>query len=211
MGTIRHRLRCRRTTCESKAALAEWNERVAAVNSARDTRLNSNWPDKADPHSVISALNECAAAADAMARLYHPAHPRPRGFEDVLAWMRPWFERQKLPIPASIGDGFRTIAGALEQPNLLRQDRKALYDQPPYSPREKSELAAKRRLGRFVERRNSEEIKDKLAMSPTRASHPIIFVHQGARYTDLSRNMGNHRRRNVRLVVRKARMLLVER
>jgi hypothetical protein len=129
-------------TCEGKAALAEWNRHAAAVNVARDTLLNaSNWLDKADPHAVIDALNACVGAADAMARLYHPKQPRPRDLADALARMRPWFERQKLPLPASIGDGFRSIADALNQSNLLRQDRKALYDQAAVFAMRESELA----------------------------------------------------------------------
>jgi hypothetical protein len=117
-------------TCEGKAAVAEWNEHAAAVDTARDLLVQaSDLPDRADQQAVVNALNACAAAADAMTRLYHAAQPRPRGFADVLAWMRPWFEHQKLPIPAAIGDGFRTLAGALGQPNILRQDRIAIYQQ----------------------------------------------------------------------------------
>ena len=138
-------------TCEGKAALAEWNEHAAAVNTARDLVVQaSNQPDRADLQAVINALHACAAAADAMTRLYHPAQPRPRGFADVLAWMRPWFERQKLPIPDSIGDGFRTLAHALGQPNILRQDRIAIYGQAVVFATRESELAAE--LGGDLER-----------------------------------------------------------
>jgi type IV secretory pathway TraG/TraD family ATPase VirD4 len=83
-------------------------------------------------------------------RLYHPAQPRQRDFADVLAWMRPWFERQKLPIPDSIGDGFRTLAGALAQPDILRQNRIALYGQAAVFATRESELAAE--LGADVQR-----------------------------------------------------------
>jgi hypothetical protein len=48
-------------------------------------------------------------------------------------------------------------------------------------------------------------------MAPTCAPRPIIPVQHRGRNADLTRNVGNHRRRNIRLVVRKARMLLVER
>jgi hypothetical protein len=138
-------------TCEGKAARAEWNEHAAAVNTARDLIVQtSNMPDRADPEAVINALSACAAAADAMTRLYHPAQPRPRDFADVLAWMRPWFERHKLPMPDSIGDGFRTLAHALGQPNILRQDRIAIYGQAAVFATRESELAAE--LGGDVER-----------------------------------------------------------
>jgi hypothetical protein len=138
-------------TCEGKAALAEWNEHAAAVNTARDLIVQaSNQPDRSDPQAVINALHACAAAADAMTRLYHPAQPRPRDLSDVLAWMRPWFERRKLPIPDSIGAAFRTLAGILAQPDILRQDRIAIYGQAAVFATRESELAAE--LGGEVER-----------------------------------------------------------
>jgi type IV secretory pathway TraG/TraD family ATPase VirD4 len=132
-------------TCEGKAALAEWNEHAAAINAARDILANaSNWPDKAAPLAVVDALEACAAAADAMARLYHPAPSAPHDFETVLVWMRPWFERAKLPIPATIGEGFRALATALAKPGLLRQERNSLYDQAAVFATRESELAAER-------------------------------------------------------------------
>lgn len=130
-------------TCEGKAALAEWNQYAATVNAARDTLVNAaNWPDKADPRAVLDALKAAAAAADAMERLYQPGLNGQRDFADVLAWMRPWFERQKLPVPTSIGDGMRTLAGALTQPHLSRQDRAALYGQASIFATRESKLAA---------------------------------------------------------------------
>lgn len=130
-------------TCEGKAALAEWNEHAAAINLARDTLVNaSNLPDRANPQAVVTALDAAAAAADAMVRLYHPAQPRPGDIADVLAWMRPWFEQQHLPVPASIGDGFRTLAHALQQPGLLRQERNTLLGQAAVFATRESALAA---------------------------------------------------------------------
>jgi type IV secretory pathway TraG/TraD family ATPase VirD4 len=42
--------------------------------------------------------------------------------------MRQQFEGFHLPIPASLGDGFRTMAGILGNPRLLIVDRNAVYD-----------------------------------------------------------------------------------
>jgi hypothetical protein len=145
-------------TCEGKAAWAEWNEHAATINTARDLIVQaSDLPDRADPQALVNALNACAAAADAMTRLYHPAQPRPRDFADVVAWMRPWFERQKLPIPASIGDGFRTLAGALGQPHILRQDRIAIYRQAAVFATRESELAAE--LGSDVQHQTDAAVR----------------------------------------------------
>jgi hypothetical protein len=145
-------------TCEGKVSLAEWNEHAAAVNTARDLLVQaSDLPDRADPQAVVNALNACAAAADAMTRLYHPAEPRPRGLADVLAWMRPWFERQRLAIPDSIGAGFRTLAGALAQPGILRQDRIAIYRQAAVFATRESELAAE--LGGDVQRQTDAAVR----------------------------------------------------
>ena len=145
-------------TCEGNAALAEWNEHAAAVNTARDLLVQaSDLPDRADPQAVVNALNACTAAADAMTRLYHPAQPRPRGFADVLAWMRPWFERQRLLIPDSIGDGFRTLAGALGRPNILRQDRIVIYQEAAVFATRESELAAE--LGGDVQRQTDAAVR----------------------------------------------------
>lgn len=102
-------------------------------------------------------LNACAAAADAMTRLYHAAQPRPRDFADVLAWMRPWFEHQGLPIPASIGNGFRTLAAALARPNILRQDRIAIYQEAAVFATCESELAAE--FGGDVQRQTDAAVR----------------------------------------------------
>jgi hypothetical protein len=87
-------------TCESKAALAQWNRHAIAVYAARDVLVHAaDVPaTRTDPRAVIDALNACAEAVDALARLYHPKQPRVRAFADVLTWMRPWFSREKLPI-----------------------------------------------------------------------------------------------------------------
>jgi hypothetical protein len=145
-------------TCERKVSLAEWNEHAAAVNTARDLLVQaSHLPDRADPQAVVNALNACAAAADAMTRLYHPAEPRPRGLNDVLAWMRPWFERQRLAIPNSIAAGFRTLAGALGRPSILRQARIAIYQQAAVFATRESELAAE--LGSDVQRQTDAAVR----------------------------------------------------
>lgn len=138
-------------TCEGKAALAEWNKHAVIVNAGRDTLVNAaNGPDKADPRAVLDALKAAAAAADAMERLYQSGPSGQRDFADVLAWMRPWFERQKLPVPASIGEGLRTLAGLLAQLRLSRPDRDALYGQASIFATRESELAAE--LGGEVQR-----------------------------------------------------------
>lgn len=149
-------------TCEGRAALAAWNTHAAAIDVARDAVVNaSNLPtERTDPQGVITALIAAAAAADAMTPLYHPAQPRPGNFTDVLGWMQPWFERQHLPIPASIGDGLRTLAGAIGQPYLLMADRTALYGQAAIFVTRESQLAAE--LGADVQRQTD---------SATRAAH----------------------------------------
>jgi hypothetical protein len=145
-------------TCEGNAALAEWNEHAAAVNTPRDLIVQaSDLPDRADPRAVVNAFNACAADADAMTRLYHAAAPRPRGLADVLAWMRPWFERQRQPIPDAIDDGFRTLAGALGRPNILRQDRIAIYQEAAVFATRESELAAE--LGGDVQRQTDATVR----------------------------------------------------
>jgi type IV secretory pathway TraG/TraD family ATPase VirD4 len=145
-------------TCEGKAALAEWNEHAAAVNTARDLIVQaSNQPDRSDPQAVINALHACAGAADAMARLYHPAPSALRDFDRVLVWMRPWFERAKMPIPATIGDGFRTLAAGLAKPGLLREERNALYGQAAVFATRESELATE--LEPDVERQTDEAVR----------------------------------------------------
>ena len=138
----------------------------------------SNLPDRADPQAVVNALNACAAAADAMTRLYHPAQPRTRDLTDVLAWMRPWFERRKLPIPDSIGDAFRTLAHALGQPNILRQDRIAIYGQAAVFATRESELVAE--LGGDVEHQTDTAVRT----AHTAALQAAQAVENGHRQAD---------------------------
>ena len=64
--------------------------------------------------------------------------------------MRPWFERQHLPLPGSIGDGLRTLAGAIAQPHLLLADRTMLYGQAAVFATRASQLGAE--LGGDVQR-----------------------------------------------------------
>jgi hypothetical protein len=94
-------------TCEGKAVLGERNDNTAAVHAARATLVNaSNRPDQAPTLAVVDAIDACAAAANAMARLYHPTPKPPHELATTLAWTRGSFEQQKLPVVASIGDGF---------------------------------------------------------------------------------------------------------
>ena len=134
-------------TCEAKAALAEWDAHAATVNLARDTLRGAiDLPaERTDPRTVASALDAAAAAVDAMARLYDPAAPQWGDFAEVLAWMRPWFERQRLPLPGSVGDGLRTLSGAVAQPYLLLADRATLYGQAAVFATRASQLAAELR------------------------------------------------------------------
>ena len=145
-------------TCEGKAALAEWNEHAAAVNAARDTLVDaSNRPDQVAPIAVIDALDACAAAADAMARLDPPADRHHDDFAAVLTGMRPWFEHHRLLVPDTIGDGFHTLTTALARPGLLRADRTALYGQAAASATQESALAAA--LGPLVVRQTDEAVR----------------------------------------------------
>jgi len=132
-------------TCEGKAARAEWNEHAAAINAVRDTLANAaNRPDKAAPLVVIDALDACAAAADAMARLYHSGPAAPHDDAAVLAWMRTWLEPSKLPIPVTIGDGFRALATALARPGLRHRERNTLYGEAAMFASRESALATER-------------------------------------------------------------------
>jgi type IV secretory pathway TraG/TraD family ATPase VirD4 len=139
-------------TCEGKAARAAWNAQAAVINQARDVLVRaSDLPlDRTKPQAVVDALNRCAAAADALQRLYHPGPDGRQDFVSVLAWMRPWFAHQTLPRPASIGDGFRILAGELAKPDLSGPDRTALYGQAAALSTRESELAAE--LGGDVQR-----------------------------------------------------------
>jgi hypothetical protein len=80
--------------------------------------------------------------------------------------MRPWFERLHLPIPATIGDGLRTLAGAIAKPDLLLADRTSLYGQAAIFGTRVSELAAE--LGRNVQRQGT--------FSATRLMHGLLQV-----------------------------------
>ena len=132
-------------TCEGKAARAEWNEHAAAIDAARDTLARaSNRPDKAASLAVIDALDACAAAADAMARLYRPAPSAPQDDATVLAWMRNWLEQSKLLVPVTIGDGFRAVAAGLARPGLRHQERNTLYGLAAIFASRESTLAAER-------------------------------------------------------------------
>ena len=145
-------------TCEGKAALAEWNNHAAAISAASDTLAKAaNWPDKTAPRAVIDALEICAAAADAMSRLYHPVPASPHDDAAVMAWMRNWLEQSKLPIPVTIGDGFRVIAAGLAQPGLRRQQRNALYGLAAIFASRESVLAAERDAE--VERRTDDAVR----------------------------------------------------
>ena len=145
-------------TCEGKAARAEWNEHAATINAARDTLARAaNSPDKAAPLAVVDALNACAAAADAMARLYHPTPAAPDHGAAMLAWMRTWLDQSKLPIPVTIDDGFRALAVALARPGLLRQERNALYGLAAMFASRESALAAER--GADLERQTDDAVR----------------------------------------------------
>ena len=145
-------------TCEGMAALAEWNQHAAAINAARDTLTNaSNSPDKVAPIAVIDALDACAAAADAMARLYRPTPSAPHDDAAVLAWMRNWLAQSKLPSPVTIGDGFRALATGLARPGLRRQQRNTVYGLAAMFASRESVLAAAR--GAEVERRTDDAVR----------------------------------------------------
>jgi hypothetical protein len=141
-------------TCEGKAARAEWNDHTAA----RDTLANAaNFPDKTAPLVVIDALDACAAAADAMTRLYRPAPAAPHDDAAVVAWMRTWLEQSKLPIPITISDGFRALATGLARPGPRRQKRNTLYGLAATFASRESALAAER--GAEVERRTDDAVR----------------------------------------------------
>jgi hypothetical protein len=145
-------------TCEGKAARAEWNEHVAAISAARDTLANAtNSPDKTAPLVVINALDACAAASDMLARLYRAAPAAPHDDTAVLAWMRAWLEQSKLPSPATISDGFRTLAAGLARPGLRHQQRNTLYGLAAMFASRESTLAAER--GPEVERRTDNAVR----------------------------------------------------
>jgi type IV secretory pathway TraG/TraD family ATPase VirD4 len=116
-------------TCEGKAVVQSWQERLTAINTARDVIVGaSRDPDRADRQEVIDALKTLAAASDAITSTYHPKPPLQDDFASTLAWMRLRFQAFHLPIPASLGDGFRTFVGILSSPALLNVDRDNAYD-----------------------------------------------------------------------------------
>lgn len=145
-------------TCEGKAALAEWNEHAAAINAASETLARAaNSPDKTAPLVVIDALEACAAAADAMTRLYRPIPAAPHNDMAVLAWMRNWLAQSKLPSPVTIGDGFRTVAAGLARPGLRHQERSTLYGLAAMFASREGALAAEH--GAEVERRTDDAVR----------------------------------------------------
>ncbi len=145
-------------TCEGKAARAEWNEHATAINAASDILARAaNFPDKAAPLAIIGALDACAAAVDAMARLYHPAPSAPHDDAAVVAWMRTSLEQSKLPSPVTIGDGFRAVATGLARPGLRHQERNTLYGLAAMFASRESVLAAER--GAEVERRTDNAVR----------------------------------------------------
>ncbi len=116
-------------TCEGKAEAQIWQERATAINTARDVITDaSRDPDHADQAAVLNALSTLASAADAIAATYHPSPRDPDPFAATLAWMRLRFQAFQLPIPASLGDGFREFFGILKNPALLRVERNTAYD-----------------------------------------------------------------------------------
>ena len=145
-------------TCEGKAARAEWNEHATAINAASDILARAaNFPDEAAPLAIIGALDACAAAVDAMARLYHPAPSAPHDDAAVVAWMRTSLEQAKLPSPVTIGDGFRAVATGLARPGLRHQERNTLYGLAAMFASRESVLAAER--GAEVERRTDNAVR----------------------------------------------------
>ncbi|MCB8878476.1 type IV secretory system conjugative DNA transfer family protein [Acidisoma silvae] len=116
-------------TCEGTAVAQIWKERAASVASASDVVTGaSRDPNRTDKQAVIDALNVLAASADVIAATYHPQASDENRFADMLAWMRQRFQDFQLPIPASLGDGFRILQKRLADPRLLIVDRNAVYD-----------------------------------------------------------------------------------
>ena len=116
-------------TCEGQAAAQSWQERTTAIITARNVIIDaSDDPNRADKETVLGALNMLATTADAITSTVHPRPPLTDTFAVTLAWMRQQFEAFHLPVPASLGDGFRTMASILEDPRILIVDRNAVYD-----------------------------------------------------------------------------------
>jgi type IV secretory pathway TraG/TraD family ATPase VirD4 len=116
-------------TCEGQAVAQGWQERAAAIATARNVIIDaSRDPGRTDRETVIGALGTLADAADAITGSFHPKPPTQNPFATTLTWMRQQFEAFHLPVPASLGDGFRTMAQTLDDPRLLITDRNAVYD-----------------------------------------------------------------------------------
>ena len=116
-------------TCEGKAETARWQERQTAISNARNVITSaSRDPERISVQAVIAALDTCAAASDGIATTYHPRSPSQNAFDGTLSWMRQRFEAFHLPIPDSVGDGFRILAHVLDNPRLLKVERNDAYD-----------------------------------------------------------------------------------
>ena len=116
-------------TCEGQAAAQSWQERTTAIITGRNVIIDaSRDPTRADKETVLGALNMLTTTADAITSTVHPRPPLTDTFAVTLAWMRQQFEAFHLPVPASLGDGFRTMAGILNDPRILIVDRNAAYD-----------------------------------------------------------------------------------
>jgi type IV secretory pathway TraG/TraD family ATPase VirD4 len=116
-------------TCEGQAAAQSWQEHATAIITARNVIIDaSRDPDRADKATVMGALNTLADAADAITSTFHPSPSSQNAFATTLSWMRQQFEAFHLPVPASLGDGFRTMAQTLDDPRLLTVDRNTVYD-----------------------------------------------------------------------------------
>lgn len=116
-------------TCEGQAVARSWEEQNASINIARNVIIEaSRDPRRADKETVLSALDSLAAAAESMTSTFHPKLPTQNPFATTLTWMRQQFEAFHLPVPASLGAGFRTMAKTLDDPRLLITDRNAVYD-----------------------------------------------------------------------------------
>ena len=145
-------------TCEGKAALTEWNNHAAAISAASDTLAKAaNWPDKTAPRAVIDALEVCAAAADAMSRLYHPVPSAPH--DDAAVWGG--WNRARASQIADTRSRSATGSGSsppvMAQPGLRRQQRNALYGLAAIFASRESVLAAER--GAEVEHRTDEAVR----------------------------------------------------
>jgi len=116
-------------TCEGQAVAQSWQERATSIITARNVIIDaSRDPNRADKETVLGALSTLAAAADAIVSSFHLQPPSQNPFATTLAWMRQQFDAFHMPVPASLGDGFRTLARTLDDPRILIVDRNAVYD-----------------------------------------------------------------------------------